>query len=127
MLNRIAAWFRPKDAGDARVKFLASILESGSPDMIINTTREMICGLDPNGCVMAMVGYKNMRHIYLLVSKKLRKQQLDSGVTNDLAPDTIEGYARFLSDTPIPNEPTRWRLMWESLEIPPRHDMPICN
>jgi hypothetical protein len=80
---------------------LARILESDRPDVIVETARQMICGLDPNGCVQTLVGYKNMKHINLPVSQRLRAEQVKAGVKDEPCPDTIETYARFLADSPI--------------------------
>jgi hypothetical protein len=60
MFKRFMSRFRPKD--DERIKLLAAVLNNDAPGataLIIDTTRELTLGLDPNGCVMAMVGYKN--------------------------------------------------------------------
>jgi hypothetical protein len=91
---------------------LATILESGRPNMIVETTRQLICDLDRNGCVQTLVGYKNMKHIYLPVSKRVRAEQVKAGMKDHLCSDSIETYARFIANSPIPNEPARRRCYW---------------
>ena len=104
----VFSWFRAtKSATDELMSALAEILGSERPDVIVETARQMICDLDPNGCVQTLVGYKNMKHIELPVSKRIRAKQVKAGVKDDLCPDTIETFARFLAKSPIPNEPTR--------------------
>lgn len=112
MLSRILGWLRPKAKSDEQLKLLADILKSGSHHLIIETSREMFRDLDPNGCVMAMVGYKNMKHIYLPVSRRLHREQTEAGQTGGLVPDSIEQYAEFISATPTENEPAHRRQMW---------------
>jgi hypothetical protein len=108
----IFSWLRPKHRADEAMAALANILESGRPDMIVETTRQLISNLDPNGRVQTLVGYKNMKHIYLPVSKRLRVEQLKAGMKNGLSPDSIETYARFIAGGPTPNEAARLRCYW---------------
>ncbi len=108
----IFSWLRPKPPADDGMKFLAGILESGRPDMIVETARQLICGLDLYGCVQTLVGYNNMKHINLPVSKRLRAEQVKGDVKDGPCPDSIETYAGFLATSPIPNEPTRRRFYW---------------
>jgi hypothetical protein len=88
--------FRQKPPVDERMSALAEILEGNQPDIIVETARRLICDLDPNGCVQTLVGYKNMKHINLLVSKRLRAE-LKAGVKDDPCPDSIETYGKFLA------------------------------
>ncbi len=92
---------RAEPPADNGIPALAAILESGRPDMIVETTRQLICGLDRNGCVQTLVAYKNMKHINLPVSKRLRAKQMEAGATDEPCPDTIETWARFLAVSPI--------------------------
>jgi hypothetical protein len=80
--------FRPKPRADENLVLLANILESGNRELIFETTRQVICGLDPNGCVQLLVGYKNVKHIYLLVSKQLRRE-LDSNIRIGVRVDVL--------------------------------------
>jgi hypothetical protein len=104
--------FRQKPPADERMSALAEILEGNQPDIIVETARRLICDLDPNGCVQTLIGYKNMKHINLLVSKRLRAEQVKAGVKDDRCPDSIETYGKFLATSRIPNEPTRRRFYW---------------
>jgi hypothetical protein len=108
----IFTWLRSKPRADEGMSALAAILESGRRDMIVETTRQLIGDLDPNGRVQALVGYKNMRYINLPVSKRLRAEQIKAGVKDDPCPDTIETYARFIAKGPVPNDPARRRFYW---------------
>jgi hypothetical protein len=112
-LMGIFSWLRQKPSPDEGLLALAGILESNRTDVIVETARQLICDLDPNGCVQTLVGYNNMKHIYLPVSRALRERQVNAGVKNDdPCPDTIESYAKFIASSPIPNEPSRWRSYW---------------
>ena len=108
----IFSWLRPKRPVDDGLKTLAAIRQRGDAGMIVETACQLICNLDPNGCVHTLVGYNNVKYISLLVSRSLRQKQVEEGITDNLCPDTMESYARFVADTPIPNEPTRRRLYW---------------
>jgi hypothetical protein len=112
MAMGIFSWLRPKPATDDGLLALAGILESNRPDMIVETARQLICNLDPNGCVQTLVGYNNMKHINLPVFQRLRAEQVKAGTNDHLCPDTIESCARFIVSGPIPDEPSRWRLYW---------------
>lgn len=111
MRRFLAGLFRKQKRDEGLISF-SSIIENGSVEIIIDTAREIIRDLDPSGCVMAMVAYKNMKHIYFPASKQIYDHQVKQGLTEGLAPNTIESYAKFLSDSLIPNEETRWRLTW---------------
>lgn len=104
--------FRPKARIDAGMLGLAALLGSGSCDLIVEAASRLICGLDPNGCVQMLVGYKNIKHIYFPVTKELRARQAKAGAGEEPLPDSIEGYANFLVKGTIPNELARRRVYW---------------
>ena len=89
-----------------------AIVENGRPEMIVETARQLICALDRNGCVQTLVGYKNMKHIMLPVSQRLRAKQIEAGAKDEPCPDSIESYARFIANSCPPDLPSRWRSYW---------------
>jgi hypothetical protein len=97
---------------DPDMQAVAEILEMNRPDMIVEMARELVLSFDPNGCVQLLVGYKNMKHIMLPVSKELRAKQIKEGMGGELCPDSIAGMAGMIANTPPPDEPSRRRSYW---------------
>jgi hypothetical protein len=65
------------------------------PDAVVETARELICNLDPNGGVMTLVAYKNVNPT-LGAMKEIRRKQIDAGITTGLVPNSIDDFIVFL-------------------------------
>ena len=65
------------------------------PDAAVEIARELICNLDPNGAVMTLVAHKNLNP-NLAAMKQIRRQQVDSGMSTGLVPNSIDDFIVFL-------------------------------
>jgi hypothetical protein len=89
-----SALFRRRSSPAPITAKFAEIVQHLPPDAFLEMARELICGLEPNGGVMTLVAYKNVNPIVGAIRhprlKEIRCQQVDTGITTDLMPNSID-------------------------------------